>query len=64
MQFSGTKGLTFALFFNRILEVARCSQLTDVGFTTLARVSIFFRFCVGFVWDFYFRKMSKEGDVE
>lgn len=23
----------------RILEVARCSQLTDVGFTTLARVS-------------------------
>lgn len=25
---------------NRILEVARCSQLTDVGFTTLARVSI------------------------
>lgn len=24
----------------RILEVARCSQLTDVGFTTLARVSV------------------------
>ncbi len=23
----------------RILEVARCSQLTDVGFTSLARVS-------------------------
>lgn len=28
----------FLLF--RILEVARCSQLTDVGFTTLARVSV------------------------
>lgn len=26
-------------FLCRILEVARCSQLTDVGFTTLARVS-------------------------
>lgn len=26
----------------RILEVARCSQLTDVGFTTLARVSVSF----------------------
>lgn len=26
----------------RILEVARCSQLTDVGFTTLARVSVEF----------------------
>lgn len=49
-----TKDMTFALFFlNRILEVARCSQLTDVGFTTLARVSIFskfYRFCLGFLF--------------
>lgn len=29
----------------RILEVARCSQLTDVGFTTLARVSVLFILC-------------------
>lgn len=28
----------------RILEVARCSQLTDVGFTTLARVSVAARY--------------------
>lgn len=35
--------------FNRILEVARCSQLTDVGFTTLARVSV----SLGSVVDFY-----------
>ena len=34
------KPLTLFLCPGRILEVARCSQLTDVGFTTLARVSM------------------------
>lgn len=40
----GQKQCLYSAF--RILEVARCSQLTDVGFTTLARVSVSFTF-----WD-------------
>lgn len=42
MWLPGSKKCLYPAF--RILEVARCSQLTDVGFTTLARVSVPFSF--------------------
>lgn len=47
---TGFRNLTFFSLcsFNRILEVARCSQLTDVGFTTLARVRVSQGSAVGF----------------